>query len=240
MTAPGPASDHHDSPITMMAKKLGLTAAQIHAAQDAYEDAQLRGLCDQGAMEIAQQVIDSFRSGKTTMTTTPHATHAHSDPWLASAWQLVQSQASRLAQGLDSGIVTQQPGGVVNHPAWTLSHLAHYHPAILSLLQGQPVKDPATQPGADRWDEGSTPHDNPSLYLPWKELVQQYTQGQQQIAQAISQTTAAILNQPPGLKRWAEAFVSSRDTLVYLMLLHESQHLGQFMAWRRAAGKPVA
>lgn len=155
---------------------------------------------------------------------------------LHSSWQRIGQQMDRLMTGLPASCVVDQSHGVANHPAWTLSHLCHYHPAILSILTGQPVMDPALALKAELYDEGSTPVADAKAYLPWDELVDHYHSGHASIAQALTQTTPAILSGSPGLDRWNQAFANAADALMYLMVMHESQHAGQFMAWRRASG----
>lgn len=151
-------------------------------------------------------------------------------------WHRVGQQAQSLLSDVKAEQYVLQPQGVVNHPAWTISHLIHYHPAILSLLQGQAVQDPSDAPNAKIYDEGSTPQPNLSLYRAGDALLKTYMQGHQQIHEALLKASTACFEQKPGLDRWAKAFPTTKDALVYLMLLHESQHLGQLMVWRRVAG----
>lgn len=153
-------------------------------------------------------------------------------------WQRVGDQTKALLKDVPADQFTRQPDGVVNHPAWTLSHLIHYHPAIASLLQGQPVADPSKAAKADLYDEGSTPQADTTLYLPGDELLASYLTSHGQILELIKQASPDCFGQKPGLDRWANAFPTVADNLVYLMHLHESQHIGQVMVWRRAVGLP--
>lgn len=149
-------------------------------------------------------------------------------------WQRVAGQAQSLLKNVAADQYVLQPAGVVNHPAWTLSHLIHYHPAILSLLRNEPVADPANAPNVNLYDEGSTPQPDPTLYLPGDELLAAYLKSHAHVLEALKQAPDECFSQKPGLERWAKAFPTVADNLVYLMLLHESQHLGQVMVWRRA------
>jgi uncharacterized damage-inducible protein DinB len=155
---------------------------------------------------------------------------------LETSWQLVGRQMQQLLRDIPASLMTTQPGGLLNHPAWTLSHLCHYHPAILSLLRGQSVEDPALHPDADHYDEGSLPVDRPALYRSSEELRAMYQAGHEEILAAVQSTTPEILTSQPGLPRWAQSFVHTGDVLMYLMIMHESQHAGQIMSWKRAAG----
>lgn len=152
------------------------------------------------------------------------------------SWRFNLDQVESLLNDVPADRMTDQSGGVVNHPAWTLHHLNHYHPAILSLIHNQPVDDPARHPDAPRYDEGSVPVNDPAAYLAQAELLAAYRDGHQRVANALAAMEAAHLALPPQLPRWASAFGTTGRVLQYLMVIHESHHIGQIMAWRRAAG----
>ncbi len=158
---------------------------------------------------------------------------------LLAGWRKNHTIARALLADADPSLMTRQSPGVVNHPAWTLSHLIFYHPAILSLAQGQSVDDPALAVDASIYDEGSTPIDDPTCYRSKEALLALYSHGHAQVETALRQVSPNLLAQPPGLERWSHAFPDSAQTLVYLMLIHEAQHLGQLMVWRRAVGLPL-
>lgn len=151
-------------------------------------------------------------------------------------WRLNIDQAEALLAGVPADRITDQTGGVVNHPAWTLCHLNHYRPAILSLIRNQPVADPGRHPDAPRYDEGSVPIDDPTAYPAQAELLAAYRDGCQRVADALAKMDPAHLALPPQLPRWAAAFGTTARALQYLMVVHESHHVGQVMAWRRASG----
>jgi len=153
---------------------------------------------------------------------------------LSCGWSANLELAERLLATIADERITTQPAGVVNHPAWTLAHLVHYHPAILALVDGRTVPDPASHPDADRFDAGSTPVDDPSQYPTKAALIRRYRHGHQRIETALGQAPTDRLNQPPGLTRWTEGFGTTARVLQYLMVFHEAEHLGQLVAWRRA------
>jgi uncharacterized damage-inducible protein DinB len=155
---------------------------------------------------------------------------------LLAGWQLNLDLAEALLQDIPADQATDQPGGVVNHPAWTLSHLNHYHPAILALIHNQPVEDPGRHPDAPKYDEGSTPVNDPALYPDWADLLATYRDGHERVADALSAMNPEHLARPPRLERWAAAFGATAGILQYLLIIHEAQHVGQLMVWRRAAG----
>lgn len=154
---------------------------------------------------------------------------------LVSGWRRNLQAVEELFSEVPADRLTHQPGGVNNHPAWTLCHLMHYHPAILSAIQGQAIQDPANHPDAARFDAGSIPADDPAVYPEKNELLNAYRQTHARIAQQLGTASASTLARPPGLARWAEVFNTTAELLVYLMLHHEATHLGQVVAWRRAS-----
>jgi uncharacterized damage-inducible protein DinB len=150
------------------------------------------------------------------------------------SWQINFDQVEALMVDVPAGGLTHQPGGVVNHPAWTLSHLNHYRPAILALIGNHPVEDPGRHPDASRYDEGSVPVDDPACYPPYTALLAAYRGGHERVADALRLMDRRYLTLPPRLERWATVFGTTARTLQYLMSVHESHHVGQLMVWRRA------
>ena len=155
---------------------------------------------------------------------------------LIDAWAGNLNHALALLKDIPAGRMTHQPASVVNHPAWTIAHLCHYHPAILSLARGEPVSDPGKLPDAPQVDAGSAPTDEPAAYLSKDELIARFREGHEQIEETLRAAPDDLLDRPPGLERWRPAFPRTGQALTYLMLLHESTHLGELAAWRRAAG----
>lgn len=155
---------------------------------------------------------------------------------LLDGWQQNLAAMRRLWPTLPPDRITAQPQGVVNHPAWTVSHMNHYHPAILCMARGEPVSDPGLHSDAGRYDAGSTPVDDPGLYPTPQQLWQTYLAGHERIAVALAGAGDRLLNQPPGLPRWAASFATTATILSYLMVYHEATHIGQVMVWRRAMG----
>ncbi len=157
---------------------------------------------------------------------------------LMNGWRQNRQQLEALLTDVSTDGMTRQPHGVVNHPAWTIAHLIHYHPAILSLLRGEVVDDPATATDADLYDAGSTPVHDSSLYPDRQTLLERYCNHHEQVIELLAGVESATFDRPPGLPRWAEAFGTTDCALVYLMHVHEAMHIGQIMVWRRAMGWP--
>lgn len=153
-------------------------------------------------------------------------------------WRQNFERTETLIESVPAQRMTTQPNGMANHPAWTLAHLIHYHPAILSVVRAEAVSDPGQHPDAPRYDAGSTPIDDPTEYPSKRALMADYRGGHDLVAEALTSMSVAQLQQPPRLARWASHFGDSAELLTYLMIYHEATHLGQIMAWRRLMGWP--
>lgn len=153
-------------------------------------------------------------------------------------WKGNLDYALRLVHDLGDSQIVLQPALHMNHPAWVLCHLCHYHPAILALIVGESCPDPAQHPDAPRFDEGSTPVPDTAQYPNRRELLERFRLGHEEISEALADVTIERLNEPVALVRWQSLWGATGVALAYLMLMHESVHLGQVSAWRRAQGLP--
>ncbi len=123
-------------------------------------------------------------------------------------------------------------GLLPNHPAWVLSHLSIYHPVIVAALTDQPFADPKDNP----FGMNSKPVLDASVYLPKDKLIAQYVQGHEQVRAVMKGLDPKRLEAPPVLERWRPRFANQGIWLNYLMVYHESFHLGQISTWRRVQG----
>lgn len=152
-------------------------------------------------------------------------------------WRHQRAYAERLVAGLDDGQMLAQPvrGVVMNHPAWVLSHLSAYPPILAGMLRREAVEDPIDHPHG----RNSQPTADPADYLPPAELVAHYLRTHDEAAGALCEADEAVFGEWPSVERWRERFPTLHDVIVHLMVHHESVHLGQLSAWRRAMGLPA-
>lgn len=177
---------------------------------EAHEDAKFRGLCEDGALEAAAERV--------------RRVDATSTGWLLRRGMHSNGGVAKRLFGLiPPERATEQPGGVTNHPAWTIAHLRLYHPAILALARGQSVCDPGEHP-------------DPGAYPSWAQLVARFNEAHAQVHDALRRITCQTLARSPGLERWTEAFGDTAPTLQYLLVHHEAVHRGELTVWCRAAG----
>lgn len=149
-------------------------------------------------------------------------------------WRRNGAYALRLVADLDPTLWTAQPvpGRVLNHPARIFSHLNVYTPIAAALARAAPFDDPLDHPFGQKSEVSS----DPSVYAPALALLTAFQtlhdDAQAALAAATPETLAAI----NPLERWRTLHPTVGDILVALMVKHESGHLGQLSAWRRAMG----
>ena len=149
-------------------------------------------------------------------------------------WGRNADYAQRLVADLDEDQMVGQPAPGTNHPAWVFSHLHAYHPVLVALLQGEACEDPK----AHRFGMQSHPEADRSVYLPKQDLMNAFAAGHESVAEALQRADDDALAAPMSIERWKPVFPQVSSCLGYLMLVHESTHLGQLSAWRRVQGLP--
>lgn len=155
---------------------------------------------------------------------------------LLRTWARQRDYAERLVADLsDTDMVSQPVRGVtMNHPAWTFGHIGIYPPVLAAILRGQQFEDPITH----KYGRESKPLSDHKAYPPKAELMSTYFVGHDDLAATLERTEPAVLSKSIPLARWKERFPLIADAIIHLMIDHESGHLGQVSAWRRAGGRP--
>jgi len=131
--------------------------------------------------------------------------------------------------------MTEQPGTLVNHPAWTLSHLNAYAGVLLSFLDDPSV--PTADAEMQRFGYGTTPVPDLAAYAGKRELLHQFKQRNERLASVVAERHADYFPRPA-----PEKFRLFSPTIghiaITLLVTHPPDHLGQLRHWRRAAGIP--
>ena len=141
--------------------------------------------------------------------------------------------AELLVKDLSSKQMVQQPNGVVNHPAWSLGHLAMTANNLATIFG---LDSQVPNGWTDIFVTGGTPSGDVSVY-PSKEALLDVLKAQhERNTQAVQQADPALFSTPHPDERVGKHFPTMGDLIVFLMTSHETDHLGQLAAWRRAMG----
>ncbi len=151
-------------------------------------------------------------------------------------WRRNAGYALRLVGDLSDQQMLAQPipGRILNHPAWVLSHLTLYTTICADMLRAKPFADPVDH----KYGAKSEPLLDPAAYEPRTKLIDLYKSAHDDAEAALLQVKDQTLAAPTPLERWRTLHPTTGDMLVTLMVKHESAHLGQLSAWRRALGLP--
>lgn len=133
--------------------------------------------------------------------------------------------------------MTEQPpagrGAIVNHPAWTLSHLNAYAGVLLSMLDDPSV--PTAEAEMERFGYGTTPVPDRAAYATKRELLDRFRDRNARLAAVVAEKHADYFQRPAPAKFQPHA-PTIGHIAVTLLVAHPPHHLGQLKQWRRAAG----
>ncbi|MCC6429193.1 MAG: DinB family protein [Phycisphaerales bacterium] len=152
------------------------------------------------------------------------------------SWNRNAAYGQRLLGDVEPGMLIAQPvqGRAINHPAWIFSHLNLYAGIAAKMARGEPFDDPADHPHGAK----SEPLADPSVYDSRDALLATWARSHEDGAQALRTASDQVISAAPPVERWRTLHPTVGDMLVTLMVKHESGHLGQMSAWRRAIGLP--
>jgi hypothetical protein len=131
--------------------------------------------------------------------------------------------------------MTEQPGPIVNHPAWTLSHLNAYAGVLLSMLDDPSVSPKAADAEMERFGYGTTPVTDRAAYATKRELLERFRDRSARVVEVVAEKHSDYFPRPS-----PEKFQPHAPTIghiaITLLVAHPPHHLGQLRQWRRAAG----
>lgn len=153
---------------------------------------------------------------------------------IAVTWRRNGAYAARLVSDLSPSQWVAQPvlNVAMNHPAWIFSHLNLYTGLCTSMLGGVSFADPIDHPFGPRSEVSGRPSD----YGTSEDILAKYTRLHAEAEDALLAADADVYSRITPLERWRAIHPTIGDMLVTLMVKHESGHLGQLSAWRRAMG----
>ena len=139
---------------------------------------------------------------------------------------------NKLVAELTPEQMVEQPRPGMNHPAWILGHLTLPRFWCKDRL-GLQVTVP--QDWVDKFNMGSTPVADVSRYPAKAELLAALEETHRVMEAGLRGMTEEQLMAPAD-ERIRHVFPHVGDGLVGLVTTHESFHIGQLSAWRRAMG----
>ena len=129
--------------------------------------------------------------------------------------------------------MTEQPGTLVNHPAWTMSHLNAYAGQLLSMLDDPSA--PTADAEMERFGYGTIPVPDRAVYATKRELLDQFRDRTARLATVVAERHAAYFPNPSP-ERYHPHAPTIGHIAITLLVAHPPHHLGQLRQWRRAAG----
>jgi hypothetical protein len=139
----------------------------------------------------------------------------------------------RLLADIPAEKLTAQPGGVKNHPLWTVGHLAWAGDAGI-LVQELPRLCPADW--TKLFGRESQPVEDAKIY-PALEVVRGTLEAcHARLAEIYLSADQESLGKPNPHPRLGTILPTIGAQVIFSMIGHESQHLGQLAAWRRSLG----
>lgn len=125
----------------------------------------------------------------------------------------------------------EQPAGIVNHPAWTLTHLCIANDFCLQCVGREAICPPGWRTIAGT---GTKPVADRSVYPSKDVLLTTLVRQHQGVNEAMRGLPASHFEQPSPER--VRSFAPTLGHIVaYMLTCHEHNHLGQLQAWKRAA-----
>lgn len=150
--------------------------------------------------------------------------------------------ANELVSDVEDKLMTHSPGnGFENHPSFTLGHLISAAALTSKYLGGPYEFDPEWEKLFRRKGPGDPrmPDSNNDLYPGKVELLNELTKQHKLVEGLISSLEESRFSEPTKW-RFDKFMPTLGDLLWFMCVSHETMHLGQLAAWRRAMNLPSA
>lgn len=92
--------------------------------------------------------------------------------------------------------MTEQPGTIVNHPAWTLSHLNAYSGVLLSMLDDPGVPSTTVDEEMRRFGYGTTPAPDRAAFASKRELLDRFRERNARLAAVVAEKHSDYFPRP--------------------------------------------
>lgn len=145
--------------------------------------------------------------------------------------------AELLVQDLTAEQMTQQPHGLINHPAWNLGHLVSTTHATCQLTG---IESSLPDGWAEKFAAGAPPNPDGTQNPSKEELLAEFRACHERLNKALPKIDSETMAKTHPDEDTRKYFPTIGDQIIYMMTAHEMDHLGQVAAWRRAMGlKPA-
>jgi len=150
--------------------------------------------------------------------------------------------AKRLVDDVPEDLMAAQPtvdGHIIpNHAAWVIGHLATTSAGFACDLLG--IDSIKREGWGDILGGGSKPEPDASRYPDKATLIEALEEAHNHLAAAFAKAADERLAEPCPVERMRPMFPTIGDMITFVLTSHETTHLGQLSAWRRALGLPSA
>ena len=104
---------------------------------------------------------------------------------------MIQGFLIKAVEDVPESRMTEQPGkgAIVNHPAWTLSHLNAYAGMLLSMLDDPSVPGGAADAEMERFGYGTTPVPDRAAYATKRELLDRFRERNARLPRSSPRST---------------------------------------------------
>lgn len=150
----------------------------------------------------------------------------------------LQGYAQLLLDGVTDEQWNVQPFAGANTPSWVIGHLTMTGQFLLQ--QGGDAVEMDEKWGSLFGPTSQVPAAGTEGLPSPAELREAYAATHALVTERVPLLTPATFGQPNPIERMAPALPTLGDLASFILTGHESMHLGQLSAWRRAMGMPHA
>lgn len=138
----------------------------------------------------------------------------------------------RLVAELEPVQMTVQPVPGMNHPAWIIGHLAfNVDKVVGELMLNRGTEFPA--PWGELFHGASKPVGDAAAYPGKDKLTRALDAAHRRITDLVREQPVSWLSEPA---TFSKRFATVGEALAWILVGHETLHLGQLSAWRRVMG----
>ena len=152
---------------------------------------------------------------------------------LLSTYEFNLRNAHHVVEGLNPEQCVAQPGVLVNHPAWSIGHLA-LTSDVMMLEMGEEQSFPGEW--MERFFPGAPITGNIEDYPSMQELMNQLETQHVRVSKRLTTVSAEELAAPPRMELVQRRFSRVGQFVTYATCGHEAFHIGQIACTRRALG----